>query len=117
MLPSIGLMLRCVRSAIFGAMVLAETPVLSLSFANPIFAWWAAAPLLMSVSAASIFAWLVAQWMLRRKSRDALSYIESSRAGSGPRNRGRYFRWIFYWAFVNVFLLLASLVVAMTHIR
>jgi hypothetical protein len=81
-----------------------------------IFAWWAAAPLLVSISIASVFAWLLTGWTLCRKSHVALD-LELRGSTTETTNRGGFSRWMFYWGFASLVLLVASFVVALTRIR
>jgi hypothetical protein len=79
-----------------------------------IYAWWAAAPFLVSMSLGSTFAWGVAQWALRRKTEDKVLSLELRGDLKESTNRGIYSRMLFYWGMASLFLLLFSIIVAAT---
>ncbi|SRR5581483_629396 len=82
-----------------------------------LFAWWAAAPFLVSISVVSGLAWLMTGWILRRKSQDVVLDFESISSAKETTNRGRSSAWMLYWGFASLILLLASFLVAMTRTR
>lgn len=79
-----------------------------------IYAWWAAAPLLVSVSVLSVSAWLMTWWILRRKAQDAVLDLQFTNHAMGHDKSSRF---LFYWGIVSLVLLLASLTVAILRIR
>ncbi len=82
-----------------------------------IYAWWAAAPFLGSVSVVSVSAWLMTRWILRRKSQDTVLDLELGGSASGGTIHRRSYWWMIYWGVVSFALLLASFVVAMTRVH
>lgn len=98
----------------FSALALA---VVAVGEHETLFAWWAAAPFLVSISVVSGLAWLTTGWILRRKSQDVVLDLESIGSAKEATNRGRSSAWMLYWGFASLVLLLASFLVAMTRTR
>jgi len=98
---------------VLGGLALA---VVAVGEHEAIYAWWAAAPLLMSISVVSAFGWLVTRWILRRKSQDVTLDLELRSARSGSISHGKS-QFLFYWGLASLALLLVSFVVAMTRVQ
>lgn len=79
--------------------------------------WWAAAPLLVSISLVSGFAWLVTGWILRRKFQDTVLDLESRGSATEATSCGTSSRWMFYWGVASAVLLLASFAVTIARVR
>jgi len=78
-----------------------------------IYAWWSAAPVLVSTSAVSTIAWGLTRWNLRRRRQDTVLDLElrGDAAGEGNNLAGSP-RVLLYWGVANLVLIVSSFVVA-----
>ena len=90
--------------------VLALMPV-AMNERATLYAWWAAAPFLVSISVISTAAWGLAWWTRRRRTQDAIFELELRGEAKESRDFGKS-RGLFYWGAAILVLLLSSLIVA-----
>lgn len=77
-----------------------------------LYAWWAAAPFLVSISVISTAAWGLAWWTRRRRTQDAIFELELRGDAKESRDVGKSSRGLFYWGAASLVLLVSSLIVA-----